>query len=405
MPHTHTESVEPASASSARRIIVFDTTLRDGEQAAGVCFSLRDKLDIAGALDALGVDVIEAGFPRSAPAEFAAVQAVARRVENASVCALSDASPAHIDTTWEALRAARDPRLHVVLSISQVHLDHQLRRDREFVAELARESVAHARRYTANVEFSAMDATRADPEFLARVLRAAISAGASTVNLPDTVGCARPAQIAALFRELAKRVPELEGVVLSFHGQDDLGLATANTLAAIEAGAGQVELAVNGIGERAGNTSLEEVVMAIRVHGASLGVRTGVDTRGIFRLSRLVEERSGIAVPPNKAIVGGNAFRHASGLHQDGVLKRRETYEILDPAEIGNPTGSQIVLGKLSGRHGFKARAEQIGLRLEGVELERAFARFKASCHAGELSDDELRGICAAEEAWPGPGV
>jgi 2-isopropylmalate synthase len=395
-----------APPGAGRRIAVFDTTLRDGEQAAGVCFAERDKLEVALALEALGVDVVEAGFPSSGPDEARAVAAVARALRRASVCALSDASLPHIDATWEAIRAAREPRLHVVLSSSPLHLAHQLRMSCDDAVELARRCVAHARRLAPSVEFSAMDATRADVRFVARLFRAAIEAGATVVNYPDTVGCALPGQVREWIAELYRLAPEIAGVTLSFHGQDDLGLATANSLAAIEAGAGQVEVAVNGLGERAGNTSLEEVVMALRVHGDRLGVATGVRPRGIWALSRLVEQRSGVPVPPNKAIVGSNAFRHASGLHQDGVLKRRETYEAFDPAEIGHPTGSEIVLGKLSGRHGFAARVRALGFPAAGPSFDRAFERFKRLAAAQrQVSDGDLRAIVEEAEVWPGPGV
>ncbi len=262
---------------------------------------------------------------------------------------------------------------------------------------MAETAVALARDLCDDVEFSPMDATRADPGTVADMVRAALGAGATTINVPDTVGYALPGSVRALVTELYARVPELEDAVVSFHGQNDLGLATANALAAISAGARQVEVAVNGIGERAGNTSFEEVVMAIRVHGDSLGVHTDVDPRGICGISRLVAERSGIAVPPNKAIVGGNAFRHASGIHQDGVLKLRENYEVLDPAEIGHERGSEIVLGKLSGRGGFSARARALGFALTGAELERAFERFQCIAnHRREVDDGELRRLCAA---------
>jgi 2-isopropylmalate synthase len=377
------------------RVIVFDTTLRDGEQAAGVFFSKSAKVEIAGLLDVMGVDVIEAGFPASSSGEHEAVRAVAETVQRASVCGLARAIPAEIDTTWFALRRARRPRIHVFLSSSEIHLAHQLRRGADEVVEMARAAVAHARGYTDDVEFSAMDATRSEPELIARLVRAAIGAGASTINLPDTVGCARPDQVAAMFREVFARVPELSSVVASFHGQDDLGMATANTLSAIAAGARQVELAVNGLGERAGNTAFEEVVMALRVHGEALCVETGVDTRGIWAVSQAVARRSGIAVPPNKAIVGGNAFRHASGIHQDGVLKLRETYETIDPVEIGHPVGTEIVLGKLSGRAGFASRVRALGLCPTEAALERAFARFQAVADSrGEVGDEELFALC-----------
>jgi len=397
------ESGNGSTEKRRERVVVFDTTLRDGEQAAGVCFSKSAKIEIAGQLDAMGVDVIEAGFPAASPGEHAAVRGVAESVKRASVCGLSRAIPAEIDASWLALRFARRPRLHVFLSSSEIHLAHQLRRGADEVVEMARRSVAHARSHTPDVEFSCMDATRSEPELIARLVRVAIAAGATTINLPDTVGCARPDQVAAMFRELYARVPEVEGVVASFHGQDDLGMATANSLAAIAAGARQVELAVNGLGERAGNTPFEEVVMALRVHGAALGVETGVDARGIWAVSQAVARHSGFAVPPNKAIVGGNAFRHASGIHQDGVLKRRETYETIDPAEIGHPVGTQIVLGKLSGRAGFAARVRALGLTPSEAALERAFGRFQALADGrGEVADEELFALCREPAAAAG---
>jgi 2-isopropylmalate synthase len=384
-----------SSEKRRERVVVFDTTLRDGEQAAGVCFSKSAKVEIAGLLDGMGVDVIEAGFPAASPGEHESVRAVAESVKRARVCGLSRAIPAEIDASWLALRGARRPRIHVFLSSSEIHLAHQLRRGADEVVEMARRSVARARSHTPDVEFSCMDATRSEPELIARLVRAAIEAGATTINLPDTVGCARPEQVAAMFREVHARVPELCGVVASFHGQDDLGMATANSLAAIAAGARQVELAVNGLGERAGNTPFEEVVMALRVHGEALGVETGVDSRGIWAVSQAVSRHSGFAVPPNKAIVGGNAFRHASGIHQDGVLKRRETYETIDPAEIGHPVGTQIVLGKLSGRAGFAARVRALGLCASDAELERAFARFQSVADGrGEVGEEELFALC-----------
>ena len=382
------------------RVRIFDTTLRDGEQSAGVCFSARDKLEIAHALAGLRVDVIEAGFPGASPAEHAAVTRVARDVRGVVVCGLARAVASDVEAAVEALRGAERPRIHVFVNASDVQLAHQLGKDRAAVVAMAELAVRQARCGSDDVEFSPMDATRADLDFLAALVRAALRAGARTINLPDTVGCALPAQVDALFRGLRAEVPELEEAVLSFHGQDDLGLATANTLAAIGAGARQVEVTVNGIGERAGNTALEEVVMALRLHGRSLGVVTGVETRGIYALSRLVEERSRMAVAHNKPIVGRNAFRHASGIHQDGVLKWRSNYEILDPAEIGHPVGTEIVLGKLSGRAGFEARVRALGIALAGESLERAFACFQRLADTGrEVLDADLRGICAEAAA------
>lgn len=377
------------------RVRIFDTTLRDGEQSAGVCFRLEDKVDIALALEAMGVEVIEAGFPAASRSDLEAVAAVARAVREAVVCGLARAVASDVDAAAEAVRGAAQPRIHVFVNASDVHLAHQLRKDRDGVIAMAAAMVRRARGHVPDVEFSPMDATRADPAFLAQIVRAAVDAGATTINVPDTVGYVLPDALFALLTELRARVPELgDGVVLSFHGQDDLGLATANALAAVRAGARQIEVAVNGIGERAGNTAFEEVVMALAVHGAALGVHTGVDTHGIYPLSRLVEDRSGMAVPRNKAIVGANAFRHASGIHQDGVLKLPATYEVIDPQAIGHPRGSEIVLGKLSGRAGFASRARALGHALEGAALDAAFARFQALADdRREVDDDALRAL------------
>jgi 2-isopropylmalate synthase len=384
-------------SSVSERVVVFDTTLRDGEQTAGVCFSAAQKVEIAEALAAMRVDVIEAGFPAASSAERRAVNAVARAVRGASVCALARAVPFDVDAAAEALQGAEAPRIHTFVNSSDVHLAHQLRKGREEVLGMVEYAVARARRATDDVEFSPMDATRADPEFLVDVVRTALAAGARTINIPDTVGYALPDQVSALISRLFDRVPELSEAIVSFHGQDDLGLATANAVAAIRAGARQVELAVNGIGERAGNTAFEEVVMAISVHGASLGVHTAVDPRGICALSALVERHSGVAVPRNKAVVGANAFRHASGIHQDGVLKWRENYEVLDPAAIGHARGTEIVLGKLSGRAGFVARAKQLGFCLSDRALDAAFDRFQRLADGQPVvEDDDLRSICAA---------
>jgi 2-isopropylmalate synthase len=348
----------------------------------------------------MGVDVVEAGFPAASSAEREAVAAVAREVRHTRVCALARAMPFDIDAAAASLAEAAAPRIHTFINASDVQLAHQLRKGRREVLEMVEFAVARARKATDDVEFSPMDATRASLDFLVDVVRAALAAGARTINIPDTVGYALPDQVAALVRELRARVPELEEAVLSFHGQDDLGFASANALAAVAAGARQVELAVNGIGERAGNTSFEEVVMAIEVHGKRLGVHTGVDPRGICALSALVEARSGVRVPPNKAVVGANAFRHASGIHQDGVLKWRENYEVLDPARIGHARGSEIVLGKLSGRAGFVARVQALGYRLTDAALECAFERFQRLADGKRVVDDvDLKEICEASVA------
>ncbi len=379
------------------KVVVFDTTLRDGEQTAGVCFSARDKIEIARALAEMRVDVIEAGFPAASAAEREAVAGVAREVRDAGICALARAVPYDVEAAGEALRDAARPRIHTFINSSDVHLAHQLRKGRQEVLEMVEHAVRRARSHTDDVEFSPMDATRADPAFVAELVRVALGAGATTINLPDTVGWILPERLAARIRDLRAKVPELEQAVLSFHGQDDLGLATANAVAAIGAGARQVELAVNGIGERAGNTAFEEVVMVLRVHGAELGVHTDVDTTGIDALSHLVAERSGLTVPPNKAVVGRNAFRHASGIHQDGVLKERETYEVMDPASIGRARGSEIVLGKLSGRAGFLARVRELGVEIEPSQVDRVFERFQEVANRRrEVDDAELRALCAA---------
>jgi 2-isopropylmalate synthase len=384
------------AGATARRVAIFDTTLRDGEQSAGVCFSVHDKVEIAARLDALGVDVIEAGFPVNSPEEAAAVEAVALEVPNARVCALARAVPRDVAAAGAALRHARAPRIHVFVNASDMQLAHQLGKSREQVVAMAGAMVKSARELTDDVEFSPMDATRAAPEFIAELARVVLAAGASTLNLPDTVGCATPDQVAAMIRDVRARVPELAAATISFHGQDDLGLATANSLAALGAGAGQVECTINGIGERAGNTSLEEVAAALHVHGARLGIAHGLRLETLHAVSRAVAERSGIAVPPNKAVVGHNAFRHASGIHQDGVLKHRQTYEVLDPAVIGHPIGSEIVLGKLSGRAGFASRIAELGVALDDAQLARAFAAFqRLAARTREVTDAQLRELVA----------
>ncbi len=383
---------EPDSDPDPERVVVFDTTLRDGEQTAGVCFSADDKVEIALALAGMGVDVIEAGFPVSSSEECRAVAEVAANVRSATVCALARAVPKDVAAAGEALRHAEAPRIHVFVNSSDMQLAHQLRKSREQVVAMAAAMVRSAREFTDDVEFSPMDATRADRAFVAELARAAVDAGAGTINLPDTVGCAAPDQVTWLVSLVRRAVPE---AVVSFHGQDDLGLASANALAAVAAGARQVEVAVNGIGERAGNTAFEEVVAGLSVHGERLGVATGVDMTGMGRVSELVEARSGIRVPPNKAVVGANAFRHASGIHQDGVLKERETYEVLDPAAVGHRVGTQIVLGKLSGRTGFSERVAALGYRLGESDLEQAFRRFQSiAAHKPEVDDTDLHTIC-----------
>jgi 2-isopropylmalate synthase len=370
-------SMSDGGRNEADRVVVFDTTLRDGEQSPGISFDLAEKVEIAQQLARLGVDVIEAGFPIASPGDFDGVQAIARGVQGPVICGLARTSAQDIDAAWNAIRDSERPRIHTFVSTSDIHIEHQLRTSREDVKGQARAAVAHARSLCDDVEFSPMDATRADVEFTAEVVEIAVEEGATTINVPDTVGYSLPSEYAAMFRRLNELVPALSGVTLSVHCHDDLGLAVANSLSGLEAGCRQVECAINGLGERAGNASLEEVVMALHTRSAQIGLWSGVRTREIARSSRLVSRLSGYAVPPNKAIVGRNAFAHESGIHQDGVLKERTTYEIMDATTVGLET-NQIVLGKHSGRHALRAALEELGFEVDGPALNVAFGRFKA---------------------------
>jgi len=358
------------------RVIIFDTTLRDGEQSPGISLNPGEKLEIAHQLARLGVDVIEAGFPIASPGDFAAVRSIAREVDGPIIAGLARAHAADIERAAEAVRDSQRPRVHTFISTSDIHIEHQLQSTREDVLGQARAAVAHARALVEDVEFSPMDATRADVDFTAEVLQAALEEGATTINIPDTVGYATPAEYAAFLTRLCDLVPGLRDVTLSVHCHDDLGLAVANTLAGVQAGARQVECAINGIGERAGNTSLEEVVMLLHTRADELGFSTGINTREIARTSRLVSRLTGYAVQPNKAIVGRNAFAHESGIHQDGVLKERTTYEIMDATSIGLDA-NQLVLGKHSGRHALKSALQELGIEVDGQALNTAFKRFK----------------------------
>ncbi len=361
---------------SPDRVLIFDTTLRDGEQSPGISLNTAEKLEIAHQLARLGVDIIEAGFPIASPGDFEAVQAIAREVHGPVVAGLARANPADVERAWEAVRDAERPRIHTFVSTSDIHIVHQLQATREDVKGLARASVAQAKSYCDDVEFSPMDATRADLDFTAEVVQIAIDEGATTINIPDTVGYAMPEEYAQFLRSLYERVPGLRDAVLSVHCHDDLGLAVANSFAGVQAGARQVECAVNGIGERAGNASLEEIVMLLHTRSADVGLSTGVVTREIARTSRLVSRLTGYPVQPNKAIVGRNAFAHESGIHQDGVLKERSTYEIMDATTVGLDA-NQLVLGKHSGRHALRAALEELGYRVDGQALNTAFKRFK----------------------------
>ena len=358
------------------RVLIFDTTLRDGEQSPGISLNTGEKLEIAHQLARLGVDVIEAGFPIASPGDFEAVQAIARQVEGPVIAGLARAHTGDVDAAFGAVKDAARPRIHTFISTSDIHIEHQLASTREDVKGQARAAVAHARSLVEDVEFSPMDATRADVEYTAEVIQIAIDEGATTINVPDTVGYAMPQEYAAFLGSLYALVPDLRGVTLSVHCHDDLGLAVANSFSGLQAGARQVECAINGIGERAGNASLEEIVMLLKTRQADVGLATEINTREIARTSRLVSRLTGYPVQPNKAIVGRNAFAHESGIHQDGVLKERSTYEIMDATTVGLDANS-LVLGKHSGRHALKSALEELGFDVSGQVLNTAFKRFK----------------------------
>jgi 2-isopropylmalate synthase len=358
------------------RVIIFDTTLRDGEQAPGATLNAGQKLEIARQLARIAVDVIEAGFPISSPDEFEAVRAIAESVREPIICALARAKPEDVDAAWGAIKGARRPRIHVFMSTSDIHLQHQFHKTRAEAIEATREMVARARSYCKDIEFSPMDATRTEPAYLYEVLKVAIDAGATTLSIPDTVGYATPAEYGALIRGIIEHVPGARELTLSVHCHDDLGMAVANSLAGVAGGARQVECTINGIGERAGNAALEEIVMALRTRQDHYGLSTGIDTTGLHKTSRLVSARTGMLVQANKAIVGSNAFAHESGIHQDGVLKERSTYEIMDARTVG-VNESSIVLGKHSGRHALKSRLQALGYDLSNEDVSRVFLRFK----------------------------
>jgi len=350
------------------KVIIFDTTLRDGEQAAGGNLNAQEKLEIARQLERLNVDVIEAGFPISSPGDFEAVRLIAKEVRQPVICGLARAHQDDIDRAWEAIKEAAHPRIHVFLSSSDMHLMYQLKKTREEVLETAVKMVARAKKYCPDIECSPMDATRTEPEYIYKIVEAVIDAGATTVNIPDTVGYAIPGEYGKLIQGIVDHVPNIKKAVISVHCHNDLGLAVANSLEAVRHGARQIECTINGIGERAGNASMEEAVMAIKTRQDFFGLTTGVDTTQIYRASRLVSELTGFPVQPNKAIIGTNAFRHESGIHQDGVIKMPITYEIIDPRTVGIPSSS-LVLGKLSGRHAFKEHLAELGYTLTDEEL------------------------------------
>jgi len=381
----------------ATRIKIFDTTLRDGEQSPGATMNEAEKVRIAQQLEKLGVDIIEAGYPASSEGDFEAVQTIARSIKRCEVAALARTNPSDIDRAWKAIKDAKHPRIHTFISTSSVHLAHMIKKTKEDVIKVAAQSVARARRYTPNVEFSPQDATRTDVNFLFAVIEAAIRAGATTINIPDTVGYAIPSEFGNLIRRMREEVKGIDKVTLSVHCHNDLGLAVANSLEAIQNGAGQIECTINGIGERAGNASLEEIVMAIRTRNDLLPFYTGIHPEYIHGTSRLVSKITGMLVQPNKAIVGANAFAHESGIHQDGVLKEKLTYEIMTPESVGIPKSS-IVLGKLSGRHGFRERLKELGYRLSEGDLERAFNRFKQLADKKrDIYDEDIESIVVEE--------
>jgi 2-isopropylmalate synthase len=363
-------------ASDANRVFIFDTTLRDGEQSPGISLNAAEKVEIAQQLARLGVDIIEAGFPIASPGDAEAVKAIAQKVEGPVICGLARTHKADIDAAWGAVQYAERPRIHTFISTSDIHIEHQMRTDREDVKGQAKAAVTMAKAYCEDVEFSPMDASRSDFEFTAEVLQIALDAGATTINVPDTVGYSTPEEYAAMWRTLYELVPDLRGVVTSVHCHDDLGLAVANSYSGVLAGCRQIECAINGLGERAGNCSLEEIAMLIQVREDAHGFKTGINSREIARTSRLVSRLTGYPVQPNKAIVGRNAFAHESGIHQDGVLKERTTFEIMDATEVGFESNS-LVLGKLSGRHALKDALETMGYKIDGAALNSAFKAFK----------------------------
>jgi len=365
-----------AHRDESQRVRIFDTTLRDGEQSPGISLNKQEKVEIAQQLARLGVDTIEAGFPIASPGDFEAVQAIAREVHGPVICGLARTGFQDIDAAWNSIKDSERPRIHTFISTSDIHIEHQLQTTREDVKGQARAAVTHAKQYCDDVEFSPMDATRSELEFTAEVLQIALDEGATTINVPDTVGYSMPGEYAEMWRELYRMVPRLAEVTTSVHCHDDLGLAVANSFAGLEAGCRQVECAINGIGERAGNASLEEIVMLLRTRESAHGLWTGVETTEIARTSRMVIRLTGYQVQPNKAIVGRNAFAHESGIHQDGVLKERTTYEIMDATTIGLETNA-IVLGKHSGRHALRKALEELGFEVEGAALNQAFKRFK----------------------------
>lgn len=380
------------------KIIIFDTTLRDGEQAPGASLNQREKLEVAKALTHLGVDVIEAGFPVSSRGDFQAVKAIAKSIKGPVICGLARAIKKDIDAAYQALKPAKRQRIHVFLATSKIHMKYKLKKAEDEILRLAIKSVKYAKKYCPDIEFSPEDASRSEREFLFRVIEAVIEAGATTVNIPDTVGYAEPEEFGSLISAIKENVCHIHRAVISVHCHNDLGLAVANSLEAIKRGARQVECTINGIGERAGNASLEEIVMAIKTRKDIFSsVPTQIKTTQIYKTSRLISKLTGFVVAPNKAIVGGNAFRHEAGIHQDGILKERSTYEIIRPQDVGF-YGVGLVLGKHSGRHAFSERLKALGFHLTKLQLDKSFVRFKQIADKKKnIFDDDLIAIVEDE--------
>lgn len=382
------------------KVIIFDTTLRDGEQSAGAGLTVEEKLRIAHQLAALGVDVIEAGFAASSPGDFEAVRRIATEVKGPTICTLARAVPGDIDAAGKALEGIENARIHTFISASDIHLMHQMRKDREAIMNIAVDAVKRAKQYVDDVEFSPMDASRSDPVYLYAMLEAVIKAGATTVNIPDTVGYSTPEEFGALIKGIFENVPNIDQAVVSVHCHNDLGMAGANSLAAVENGARQVEGCVNGLGERAGNAALEEVIMAIETRPEHYKTKTQIDTKEIGNTSRMISNIFGFPVQYNKAVVGRNAFRHSSGIHQDGFLKDRTTFEIMEPETVGW-RGESLVLTKLSGRAGLRARLAELGYKLSEQELITVFTAFKdLADNKAEVDDRDLHALMSEQHRF-----
>lgn len=379
-------------------VLIFDTTLRDGEQAPGATMNQAEKLEIAFALERLGVDIIEAGFAISSKGDFDSVRNIAKHIKKSTVCSLARSLTKDIDAAADAIKPAKSGRIHIFLATSKIHLEHKFKKSQDEILEMAVKAVKYGRQRCANIEFSPEDASRTEKEFLYRVLEAVIKAGATTVNIPDTVGYSTPLEYGAVIAGIVNNVPNINKAVISTHCHDDLGLAVANSLAGVMNGARQVECTINGIGERAGNASMEEIVMSLRTRKDFYKTDTRINAREFYRISRMVSKATGFIVPPNKAIVGANAFRHESGIHQDGVLKEKRTYEIMDAESVGVPPNEGLVLGKHSGRHAFTSRLKVLNIKLSESEIDKAFARFKdLADKKKEIYDEDLVAIAEDE--------